>query len=120
MNLAEIRITLEEFRQAIGQFVTDKCEKMGDHLTHKGCGGAIRIGFLNLFYINEDGSLDPGPDGFGIGPERVPYCEKCFPPNGLKYTYAVRFPIARKSDPKRNEQKLIWGNPKLLTEGTTP
>ena len=85
-----------------------------DHLVHKDCGGAIRKGFLNLFYLNKDGSLDGRPDGFGIGPKPVPYCERCFPPDGFKHTYAVRFPILRerKAD-KDGAYKFSWGNREL-------
>lgn len=108
-------ITLDDFEKAIKFFISNACEKKDDHLVHKQCGGSVRIGFINLFYINPDGTLDPGSDGFGIGPKRVPYCEKCFPPNGFNYTYAFRFPITRDENKKQKEQELFtWGNPKLL------
>ena len=71
-----------------------------------------------------DGSLDPGSDGFGIGPKRIPYCETCFPQNGSNYTYAIRFPILRTREPiKEKSSEFVWdgqvlGNrgPRLLTE----
>lgn len=114
MTLENFAITLEEFNYAIGLFISQKCEKNGDHLVHKDCGGSIRIGFLNLFYLNNDGSLDPGSDGFGIGPKRVPYCERCFPPDGFNHTYAVRFPILRERKTAQNQNyEISWGNREL-------
>src|SRR3989338_7824503 len=113
MLLADFAVTLEGLKAAVDLFVSEKCEKSDDHLVHKDCGGAIRIGFLNLFYQNDDGSLDPGWDGFGIGPRRVPYCEKCFPPDGFNHRFAVRFPILRNAG-KRVRPKLTWGSSRLL------
>lgn len=113
MSLSEVRVTLKELEEAIKRFIENQCEKCSGHLVHKDCGGAIRIGFLNLFYVNRDGSLDPGSDGFGIGPRRVPYCERCFPPDGFNHTFAVRFPIVKDSEGKRSGQKLTWGNREL-------
>ena len=111
MSLADFAVTLEELGQSIDSFVKNRCEKKSDHLEHKDCGGAIRVGFLNLFYLTEEGGLDPGYDGFGIGPKSVPYCERCFPPDGFNHTYAVRFPILkeRKAD-ERGAYILAWGN----------
>lgn len=115
MPLDDFAITFDELTRAIRTFTSEQCERSGDHIVHKNCGGAIRRGFLDLFYLNEDGSFDPGEDGFGIGPKAVPYCEKCFPPDGFKYTYAVRFPILRER--KENPKKLsyVWGNREAIT-----
>jgi hypothetical protein len=114
MSIDEFAVTLDELSDAINYFVTNECQETGNHLIHKDCGGGIRKGFLNLFYFNDDGSLHPGLDGFGIGKKSVPYCEKCFPPNGPNYTYAIRFPILRegKSDGEKNND-FIWGNREL-------
>lgn len=95
MSFPECAITLDELKTSIDTFVQEECERTNDHLAHKNCGGAIRTGFLDLFYLNNNGTLDLGHDGFGIGPKSVPYCERCFPPDGHNYTYAVRFPILR-------------------------
>ena len=85
MLLVDFAVTLDELAKGINKFVEQDCDKSGSHLTHKNCGGGIRTGFLNLFYLDENGSLDPGDDGFGIGPRKVPYCERCFPPDGFNY-----------------------------------
>ncbi len=90
MKLPDVPVTLKEFQKMIDVFLSDECQKGDRYLTHKKCGGGIRQGFANLFFINKDGSLDPGHDGFGIGPRRVPYCEECDPPDGCNYTYACR------------------------------
>lgn len=97
MKLPDRAVTLKELSDIAASFVSSECTKDDGHLVHKECGGAIRIGFVNLFYQNDDGSLDPGYDGFGIGPKRVPYCENCDSPDGFKHTYARRLPI--KQDP---------------------
>ncbi|MDP2676586.1 MAG: hypothetical protein Q8O83_02800 [bacterium] len=97
MELPDTAVTLKEFTAQIKSFITNECEKGDNHLTHKNCGGGIQIGFANLYYLAEDGSLNPGFDGHGIGPTRVPYCEKCDPPDGSKYTYAERVPILKES-----------------------
>lgn len=114
MSLAEFAITLEELRSSIDLFIKRECEKEGGHLVHKYCREGIRVGFLNLFYLNPDDSLDPGSDGFGIGPIKVPYCERCFPPDGFNHTYAVRFPILRerRTDLDHNYE-FSWGNREL-------
>jgi len=44
------------------------------------CGARIRQGFLNVFY----------PEDTEPNPVRVPYCERCDPPDGFNYTYARR------------------------------
>ena len=117
MPIRDFAVTLDELATAINTFVSNECEKKEDHLAHKNCGGAIRVGFLNLFYLNEnDGTLDPGSDGFGIGPKRVPYCERCFPPDGFKHTYAIRFPILRERKTEHRDYGLSWGN-RELTNG---
>lgn len=95
MKLPDKAITLKKFQKMIDSFLSDECQKGSDHLTHKKCGGGIRTGFVNLFYLNKDGTLDPRSDGFGIGPTRVPYCENCDPPDGFNHTYARRIPITR-------------------------
>jgi|SRR3989344_5790187 len=111
MSLSEFAVTIDELRTSIDAFVARECEKKDSHLAHKNCGGAIRGGFLNLFYLKNDGSLDPGSDGFGIGPKSVPYCERCFPPDGFNYTYAVRFPILReRREGQHQNYKFVWGN----------
>lgn len=97
VDLPSEPVTLTEFKALIDSFIANECQRGSGHLTHKKCGSAIRTGFANLFYLNEDGSLDPGTDGFGIGPKKVPYCEKCDPPDGFKFTYARR--VAIKHDP---------------------
>ncbi len=105
-------VTLDELDTAIDTFIKNECEIRDDHYIHRKCGGGIRIGFLNLFYLKEDcWTLDPGPDGFGIGPKRVPYCERCFPPDGFKNAYAVRFPILRERKTGEDENyEFSWGN----------
>ncbi len=110
MFLRDCAITLEELTNATKSFVNQECENKNGRLEHKKCGGAIRKGFLNLFYINENGSLDPGEDGFGIGPKKVPYCEKCFPPDGHNYSYAVRFPILKEERKRPEGYVFYWGN----------
>ncbi len=95
MKLPDQAVTLREFQALIDSFISTECQRDSGRLIHRGCGGAIRVGFANLFYQSEDGSLDPGHDGFGIGPRRVPYCENCDPPDGFEYTYARRVPIKR-------------------------
>ncbi len=109
MSLIEFAPTLDELLKSINLFVKSECEKGDGHLIHKNCGGAIRVGFLNLFYINDNGTLDPGYDGFGIGPKQVPYCEDCFPPNGFNFAYPVRFPILRERCSDQDYQ-FTWGN----------
>lgn len=95
MEMPDTTVTLGEFKALVDSFLSDECEKGNGHLIHKKCGGGIQKGFANLYYLAEDGTLDPGPDGFGIGPVAVPYCENCDPPNGFNHTYARRIPIAR-------------------------
>lgn len=116
MSLDEFAVTLDELRSAINNFISKRCEKNGDHLVHKDCGGGIRKGFLDLFYLNADHSLDPGGDGFGIGPHPVPYCERCFPPDGFRHTYAVRFPILRERKERQKDYRFVWGK-RALTAG---
>src|SRR3989344_2026216 len=106
MKLPDRPVTLEEFQKMIDVFLSNECQKDGGHLTHKKCSGGIRQGFANLFYQNDDGSLDPGSDGFGIGPKKVPYCENCDPPDGFNYTYACRVPIKRDPSAKPKTQEL--------------
>lgn len=96
MKLPDNAVTLQEFNALVDVFLTEECQSGRDHLAHKKCGGAIRVGFANLFYLNKDGCLDPGLDGFGIGPRRVPYCESCNPPDGFHHTYARRVAIKRR------------------------
>lgn len=115
MKLPDNAVTLKEFQTLIDSFLSDECQKGGGHLAHKKCGGDIRIGFANLFYLNDDGSLDPGSDGFGIGPERVPYCEKCDPPDGFNHTYARRVPIKRDLTEKPKQQELTRDDIAWLT-----
>ncbi len=110
MSLAELAVTLDEFRTSIDTFIARECEKKERYFVHKNCGSAIRTGYLNLFYLNDDGSLDPGSDGFGIGPKRVPYCERCFPPDGFKDHYAFRFPILRERKIGSAQSYMVWGN----------
>lgn len=98
MKLPDKSVTLKEFLEMIDAFLSSECQKADGHFVHKKCGGAIRSGFANLFYENADGSLDPGPDGFGIGPEQVPYCENCDPPDGHNHKYARRVPIKRDTE----------------------
>lgn len=108
MSVEDCAATLDELSDALNAFVSQNCEKKAGNLAHKNCGGAIRVGFLNLFYLNEDGSLDSGSDGFGMGPKKVPYCEKCFPPDGFNHTYAFRFPIIKERPPQQS-YKFTWG-----------
>ena len=100
MKLHDKAVTLQEFQAMINSFISEECKKSGGHLVHTQCGGAIKVGFANLFFQNTDGSLDPGIDGFGIGSVRVPYCEKCDPPNGFNYTYTRRVGVARDKNKK--------------------
>lgn len=115
MSPAEFAVTLDELQAALNLFLAKECQESGDHLIHRGCGGGIRIGFLNLFYLNDGGSLDPGQDGFGIGPQKVPYCERCFSPDGFNHTYAVRFPILRKRVSEGQRCRILtWGSGKSV------
>lgn len=95
MKLPSEAVTLDDFSALIDLYQKNECEMHDGHFTHKLCGGAIRVGFVHLFLLNDDGSLDSGPDGFGIGPKRVPYCERCDPPDGLNHTYACRILILK-------------------------
>lgn len=115
MKLPDKAVTLKEFRKTTDSFLSDECKKNNGHRVHKKCGGIIRIGFVYLFYLNKDGSLDPGSDGFGIGLERVPYCENCNPPDGFNYTYARRMPIKRDHAKKQKDQKLTRDDIQWLT-----
>jgi hypothetical protein len=120
MGLEDFALTMDELNAAIKSFIDTRCKKGPGYLTHKECGGGIRVGFLNLFYINDDGSLDSGNDGFGIEPKRVPYCERCFPPDGFDYTYAVRFPILRNDSVRKDSNyKFIWGIKELKHKNQT-
>jgi len=67
-----------ELAAATKNFIEMECEKSSDHLLHKKCGGAIKVGFLHLFHQNDDGSLDPGSDGFGIGPKKFRIAKTAF------------------------------------------
>lgn len=96
MKIPEKPVTLVEFRELAKAFFKE-CESGGGHLIHKKCGGGIRRGFMNLYYLTPNGELDPGNDGCGIGPVGVPYCENCDPPDGHNYTYSTRVPILRDS-----------------------
>ena len=100
MKIPARAVTIVELRHLIAAFVDDECDKdeRSRRMTHKKCGRLIRTGYFNLFYVNDDGSLDPGIDGFGIGPQQVPYCEKCDPPDGFNHAYARRILI--KHDPQ--------------------
>ncbi|MBI2023448.1 hypothetical protein HYT01_02715 [Candidatus Giovannonibacteria bacterium] len=95
MKMPDKAVTLAGFRKMANDFISRECKKSDGHLAHIKCGGSVRVGYANLFYQNKNGSLDPGSDGFGIGPERVPYCENCDPPDGCNYTYSRRVPIKR-------------------------
>lgn len=106
MKLPDNAVTLKEFQKMVDSFIADECQRGSGHLTHKKCGGGIRIGFANLFYLDDDDSLDPGSDGFGIGPKRVPYCEKCGPPDGFNHTYTRRVPIKRDPTKKPKPREL--------------
>jgi len=96
MELPKNPLTEIEFRDAHSNFLAG-CEKVGSILVHKKCGGAIRKGFMNCFWADSSGALDPGHDGFGIGPIGVPYCERCDPPDGFNYTYAIRVGVIKES-----------------------
>ena len=98
MKLPRNPLTEEEFRQAKIAFLQE-CEKKDGNLVHTGCGGAIRQGFYDCFEVAPDGSLKPGPDGFGLGPQRVPYCDRCDEPDGFRHTYAVRVGIIPEPKP---------------------
>lgn len=115
MKLPDNAVTLKEFQKIIDSFLSDECQKGSGHLTHKKCGGDIRTGFANLFYLNDDGSLDPGSDGFGIGPKRVPYCENCDPPDGFNHKYACRVPIKQDPAEKLKQQELTRDDTEWLT-----
>lgn len=93
MKLKKNPLTQEEFEQAKTDFLAE-CEKGPDGIVrHKSCRSPIRVGYMNCFKATAEGALDPGDDGCGIGPIRVPYCEKCDPPDGFNYTYAIRVGI---------------------------
>ena len=114
--MTQLAVTPDELITSIDEFIEKECEKRDGHLIHKNCGGTIRNGFLNLFYLNDDQSLDPGIDGFGIGPKKVPYCEICFPPDGYNHTYAVRFPMLRERKKDQQDYQFFWGNRELTAE----
>ncbi len=115
MKLPAKAVTLQELQKMIDAFLSDECRKSGGRLLHKKCGGGIRTGFANLFHLNNDGSLDPGSDGFGIGPKRVPYCENCDPPDGCNHTYARRVSIKRDPIEKPKRGKLTRDDVNWLT-----
>lgn len=114
MKLPTEAVTLKEFFSLVDAFIANECEKGSGHLVHKKCGSAIRTGYANLFYVDENGDLEPGRDGFGIGPKSVPYCEKCDPPDGFKHTYARRVPIKHVPEEEAKPKKkpslddLFW------------
>lgn len=95
MKLPSEPVTLDEFKALVDLYKKNECEKRDGHLVHKGCGGEICVGFANLFYMNPDGSLDLGGDGFGMGREPIPFCERCDPPDGAEHAYTHRVPIER-------------------------
>ncbi len=119
MSLADLAPTFDELGNALDVFIAEGCEKKDGILAHKDCGGGIRAGFLNLFYLNDDGSLDPDPDGFGIGPKKVPYCERCFPPDGFNYTYAVRFPVLKERSTQQKDYVFTWGDREITSGDQT-
>lgn len=106
MKLPNKAVTLKEFQQLIDSFILNECQQINDHLIHKNCGGAIRIGFVNLVYIGKNKSLNPDVCRFNLGFKRVPYCENCDPPNGLNYTYA-RFVLIKQSSIKKSKQQKL-------------
>ncbi|MEK7089526.1 MAG: hypothetical protein AAB920_01780 [Patescibacteria group bacterium] len=96
MRLPKNPLTAEEFKRVKKDFFAECTKGVDNIMRHNGCGGAIRRGFMNCFKaeLKDDGvELDPGEDGFGIGPIDVPYCENCDPPDGFNYTYAIRVGI---------------------------
>ena len=96
MELSKNPLTKEEFEATVKTFLSG-CEKDDDRIyRHKKCGGAIRRGFMHCFWVDKDGELDPGDDGFGIGALPVPFCEDCDPPDGFDYAYAIRVGIIPK------------------------
>lgn len=98
MKLPNNPLTEAEFREALNALLAE-CGQADGHQVHKKCGGAVRRGFYNCFAVTPGGSLDPGFDGFGLGPREVPYCEKCDPPDGFNHTYAVRVGIITERRP---------------------
>ena len=95
MNLPSKAVSEADFKKLIKDFISDKCKKVDGRPVCKKCGDGIRTGFANCFFV-ENGVIDAGSDGFGIGPVRVPYCENCDPPDGFNYTYAQRVFIKKK------------------------
>lgn len=100
MKFDKYTVTEEEFNLGVANFLKG-CRTSDECLVHIACGGAIRQGFYDCYEVI-DGNLDPGPTGFGLGPRKVPYCENCDPPDGVKHTYAVRLGIVMAS--KRSKQ----------------
>lgn len=92
VQLADNPIKEVDFDATKSDFLAG-CETVDGIPRHKKCGGAIRRGFMNCFWVRPDGELDLGVDGFGIGPLPVPYCENCDPPDGFNHTYAIRVGI---------------------------
>ena len=106
VELADNPIKEEDFDAAKSEFLAG-CEKVDGVFRHKKCGGAIRRGFMPCFWVRPDGELDPGSDGFGIGPLPVPYCENCDPPDGFNYAYAIRVGIIPKDEKVVHKPKPI-------------
>ena len=88
-------VTLDALYDLISKYLENCSVERDKYYLHKPCGTKIRVGYFDCFYLRENGTLDPGYDGFGIGPIKVPYCEKCDPPTGFRHSYAVRVPILR-------------------------
>lgn len=92
MQIPQKPITKQELELIIKKFL-ERCKKQGNGIICGKCGGSIRIGFINCFSADKNESLNPGHDGFGLGPKKVPYCENCDPPDGFDYTYTRRVGI---------------------------
>lgn len=90
MKLPDHPIAKKELQNEIDRFIREDCEKKGGNFIHKNCGGGIRGAFISCFFADKNGEIDIGDDGFGWRLIKVPYCEKCDPPDGPYFTYTQR------------------------------
>jgi hypothetical protein len=58
------------------------------------CGTPIRSGFVATFPVDEKGTVLDEIEQ----PRKVPYCEKCDPPDGFNHSYARRVFILLKKE----------------------
>ena len=88
-------VTEEELDGIIDRFIKEECRNEKGRPTHKGCGGAIRVGFVHFFMPDSEGN------GVETGVKKIPYCDRCDPPDGYKHTYTRRLELLGRGAPKR-------------------